>query len=102
MNTLFDHVLKPALTFVADPKILLPLASLALILVLKYYRVVTQPKIAGLIGLALAGLMVVSCFDPNFKKNILKPDNVPIVLLLFSLFFFIWLSRTRGERALSI
>jgi len=96
MNTLFDLVLKPTLTFVADPKILLPLASVALILVLKYYRVVTQPKIAGVIGLALAGLMVVSCFDPNFKKNILKPDNVPIVLLLFSLFFFLWLSLRRA------
>ncbi|HEX5137298.1 MAG TPA: cytochrome C [Planctomycetota bacterium] len=96
MNTLFDLVLKPTLTFVADPKILLPLASVALILVLKYYRVVTQPKIAAPIGLALAALLVVSCFDPNFKKNILKPDNVPIVLLLFTLFFFLWLSLRRA------
>jgi len=96
MNTLFEVFLKPALTFVAKPQILMPIASVALILTLKYYRTVTKPKIAVPIGLALAALMAVSCFEPNFQKNILKPDNVPIVLLLFSLFYFLWLSLRRA------
>jgi hypothetical protein len=74
----------------------MPLASVALILTLKYYRTITKPRIAGPIGLAIAGLLVISCFEPNFKKNILKPDNVPIVLLLFSVFFFLWLSLRRA------
>ena len=90
MNTLFEFILKPVLSFVAKPEILMPVASVALVLTLKYYRTVTQPRIAGPIGLALAGLLVISCFEPNFQKNILKPDNVPIVLLLFSVFFFLW------------
>ncbi|MCK6458661.1 MAG: hypothetical protein L6Q95_02045 [Planctomycetes bacterium] len=96
MNTLFEYILKPVMTFVAKPHILLPASSVALILTLKYYRTVTKPKIAAAIGLVLAGLLVVSCFDPNFKKNILKPDNVPIVLLLFGLLFFLWLSLRRA------
>jgi hypothetical protein len=96
MNTLFEHILKPVLSFVAKPEILMPLASVALILTLKYYRTITKPRIAGPIGLAIAGLLVVSCFESNFKKNILKPDNVPIVLLLFSVFFFLWLSLRRA------
>ena len=96
MNTLFEYILKPVMTFVAKPHILLPAASVALVLTLKYYRTVTKPRIAGAIGAVLAGLLVVSCFDPNFKKNILKPDNVPIVLLLFGLLFFLWLSLRRA------
>jgi hypothetical protein len=96
MKTLFEHLLKPVMTFVAKPHILLPVTSVALILTLKYYRTVTKPKIAAAIGILLAGLLVVSCFDPNFKKNILKPDNVPIVLLLFGLLFFLWLSLRRA------
>lgn len=96
MNTLFEYILKPVMTFVAKPHILLPASSVALVLTLKYYRTVTKPKIAAAIGLVLAGLLVVSCFDPNFKKNILKPDNVPIVLLLFGLLFFLWLSLRRA------
>jgi Cytochrome b(C-terminal)/b6/petD len=96
MNTLFEYLLKPAMTFVAKPHILLPASSVALVLTLKYYRTITKPRIAAAIGLVLAGLLVVSCFDPNFKKNILKPDNVPIVLLLFGLLFFLWLSLRRA------
>ncbi len=96
MNTLFEYFLKPLLTFVAKPHILLPVASVALVLTLKYYRTITKPQIALPIGIALALLMVVSCFEPNFQKNILKPDNVPIVLLLFGLFFFLWLALRRA------
>ena len=96
MQSVIEYVLKPVLTFVAKPEILLPLASVALILTLKYYRVVTRPKVAGPIGLGLAVLLVISCFEPNFQKNILRPDNVPIVLLLFGVFFFLWLSLRRA------
>jgi len=96
MQSLIENILKPVLTFAAKPAILLPLASVALLLTLKYYRTVTKPNIAAAIGLVLAALLVVSCFEPNFQKNILRPDNVPIVLLLFSVFFFLWLSLRRA------
>ena len=33
-----------------------------------------------------------SLTDPNYRAIVLKPDNVPIVLLLFSTVFFLWLS----------
>jgi len=96
MDQLFDNFLKPVLTFLSTPEILLPLTSIALVLTLKYYRVVTLPKIAAPIFIVLAALMVVSCFDPNFQKNILKADNVPIVLLLFGVLFFLWLCLRRA------
>ena len=35
---------------------------------------------------------VFGAFDPNFRAIIGKPDNVPIILLLFSAVFFLWLA----------
>ncbi|MBI4475944.1 MAG: hypothetical protein HY654_02155, partial [Acidobacteria bacterium] len=35
---------------------------------------------------------VFGAFDPNFRLIIMKPDNVPIVGLVFVLFFFTWYS----------
>ena len=95
METLFK-ILDPVLSTLARPEVLLPVTAVSLVLVLKYYRTVTKPHIAAPIGLVLAGLMVVSCFQKNFQDNILRPDNVPIILLLFSVFFFLWLSLRRA------
>ena len=30
--------------------------------------------------------------DPNFRPIVTKPDNVPIVMLIFSVGFFTWLA----------
>src|SRR6185503_13968464 len=49
---------------------------------------------AGGIGL-FAALLLLFAFgltDPNFRLIVLKPDNVPIVGLLFLVVFFLWLS----------
>ena len=36
--------------------------------------------------------------DPNFRKIVTKPDNVPIVSLLFLVNFFLWFSMNRPMR----
>jgi len=41
---------------------------------------------------AMTALLVFGAFDENFRSIILKADNIPIVLLLFSSVFFLWLS----------
>ncbi len=83
-------------TEAAAPKLLVPLVFVALILTLKYYRVVTKPRVAGPIGLLIVVFLVGSCFDANFRKIITKADNIPIILLLFSVFFLVWLSLRRA------
>lgn len=35
--------------------------------------------------------------DANFRSIVTKPDNVPIVLLLYLMFFFLWLSIRQGR-----
>ena len=44
----------------------------------------------------LAVFFVFGTFDPNFRLIVTKPDNVPIVGLIFLLVFFIWYSIREG------
>ena len=39
-----------------------------------------------------------SIFDPNFRKIVTKPDNVPIVGMLFLVPFFTWFSLREAVR----
>ena len=38
----------------------------------------------------------IGSFDPNFRLIVTKPDNVPIVGLIFLLVFFVWYSIREG------
>lgn len=62
----------------------------ALMLVL--YRWWTRPKIALTLLIVALLFMVLSFSDPNFQVIVTKPDNVPIVAMIFILGFFLWLS----------
>jgi hypothetical protein len=54
------------------------------------YRVWTKPKIA--LGILGAGILffILAFPDMNFRKIVTKPDNVPIVALIFVLGFYTW------------
>lgn len=51
-------------------------------------------------GIALFAFLIASfafgMTDSNFRLIVLKPDNVPIVGLIFLVFFFLWLSLHQG------
>ncbi|MDH3591609.1 MAG: hypothetical protein OER88_07005 [Planctomycetota bacterium] len=96
MQALFENFIKPVATFVAAPEILVPLMAVLLALTLKYYRVVTKPKVAVPILLFLLAFVIGSCFEPNFRSIVTKADNIPILLLLFGVFYFLWLSLRRA------
>lgn len=92
----FESVILPVSNFLARPEILVPLAMVALALTLKYYRWVTKPRVAGTIGAILLTIFIGSLFNDNFRPNMLRADNLPIILLLGSVFFFLWLSLRRA------
>lgn len=52
-------------------------------------------------GIVLFGLLLlffaVSLPDPNFQKIVTKPDNVPIVGLIFLVVFFLWFSMKQAH-----
>jgi hypothetical protein len=81
---------------VADPKYFFVLAIAALFLVIwKREKVASEAFGYGTLGLLLV-FFVFGTFDPNFRLIVTKPDNVPIVGLIFLLVFFIWYSIREG------
>jgi hypothetical protein len=89
--------LKGFFNTLSDPAIFLTLAVAAFLALLKWYRVVTRPAVAGAIGLLGVGFLAFAATDENLVHNALgKPDNLPIPLMLGSVAFFTWLALRRA------
>ena len=71
-----------------------PYWSFTLTLIAFYFMLRSRSlwsKRAGLILLAAGvGFFVLSLFDPDFRSIVAKPDNVPIVMMVFLVGFFVW------------
>src|SRR5262245_1851863 len=77
---------------VADPRLFFILAVFALVLLVwKREQIASNTVGYGLLGV-LGVFFVLGIFDPNFRLIVTKPDNVPIVGLIFLLVFFTWYS----------
>ena len=56
-------------------------------------------KVGGLTLLAVGtGFFLFSILDPNFRVIVTKPDNVPIVMMVFLVGFFLWLAMYKAVR----
>src|SRR3954466_3629104 len=85
-------IIKGFFNALARPELFFALAVLALVvLVWKRDRIAANTIGYGLLGL-LGLFFVFGVFDPNFRLIVTKPDNVPIVGLVFLLVFFTWYS----------
>lgn len=83
--------LKNVINILSDPRILLPLAIIIFSISLRSPSFWT--KKGGLTALSLVVIfMGVSMFDPDFRIIVTKPDNVPIVGLIFLAGFFTWVA----------
>ena len=88
--------LKGVINAVADPRLFFLLAVAALaVLVWKRDLVASKAVGYGLLGV-LTLFFAVGTFDFNFRQIVTKPDNVPIVGLIFLLVFFVWYSVREG------
>jgi len=84
--------IKGLINAVADPRLFFILAVAALVVVV-WKREAIAATTVGYGLLAVLGLFFVfGVFDPNFRLIVTKPDNVPIVGLIFLLVFFVWYS----------
>src|SRR6478609_5791590 len=85
-------VVKSAINAVADPRLFFMLAVAALVVMVWKRELIAS----NAVGYSLLGLLTVffifGTFDPNFRLIVTKPDNVPIVGLIFLLAFFVWYS----------
>src|SRR5712671_396332 len=83
---------KGIINAVADPRLFFILAVAALVVVVWKREAIASNTVGyGLFGV-LAVFFIVGTFDPNFRLIVTKPDNVPIVGLIFLLVFFVWYS----------
>jgi hypothetical protein len=81
---------------VADPRLFFLLAVGALLVAVWKREAVASNTVGyGMLGL-LGVFFAFGTFDPNFRLIVTKPDNVPIVGLIFLLLFFVWYSIREG------
>src|SRR3982750_161340 len=89
-------LLKGLINAVADPRLFFVLAVAALVVVV-WKREAIASNAIGYGALAVLGLFfVLGIFDANFRLIVTKPDNVPIVGLIFLLVFFTWYAIREG------
>ena len=85
-------LIKGFFNFLFDPQLFFGLACVSLALMLWKRELVAS----NAFGYAMMGFLFVffgvGTFDPNFRLIVTKPDNVPIVGLIFLLAFFVWYS----------
>ena len=90
------NFIKGIFNAVADPKKFFFIAvGLLAVMLWKRERVAANAVGYGALGF-LAAFFVFGTFDPNFRLVVTKPDNVPIVGLIFLLVFFVWYSIREG------
>jgi hypothetical protein len=83
--------LKSFVNFLANPSLFITLVAIAFFWAIGR-RSLWKPRVA-LIGFMLSALFVaVSMLDHDFATIVKKPDNIPIVAMLFLVGFFLWLS----------
>ncbi len=85
------NALKSFINFLTAPEIFITAAAILFFLSLRY-RAFWKPKVAIALGILATAFLAVSMLDENFALIVKKPDNVPIVAMLFLVGFFVWLS----------
>jgi len=79
-----------------------PYWSFSLTLILFYFMLKKKglwSKKGGLAMLIIGVLFfLLALLDPNFYQIVAKPDNVPIVMMVFLVGFFVWFAMTKAVR----
>ena len=90
--------IKGFINLFADPRLFFVLSVAALGLIVWRREVFSKNAVGyGLLGF-LALFFAFGLFDDNFRLIVVKPDNVPIVVLIFLVVFFTWYSIREGVR----
>jgi cytochrome b/b6/petD-like protein len=90
------NVIKGIFNAVADPRLFFLLAVLLLVVVVWKREAIASNAVGYGVFAFLSLFFVFGIFDPNFRLIVTKPDNVPIVGLIFLLVFFTWYSVREG------
>jgi hypothetical protein len=91
------EAIKDLINLLSYPKWSFTLSLVLFALLVRSRRLWTK---AGGAMLLAAGVVffLLSLLDPNFRAVVAKPDNVPIVMMVFLVGFFLWLSMYKAQR----
>jgi Cytochrome b(C-terminal)/b6/petD len=91
VGPVLPHAIRDLVNSVMGPTTYFVAACIAFIAVLQFRKFFTAPPVAwALLDVSLLGGGW-AMTDNNFQQIITKPDNVPIVLLIFSVSIFTWI-----------
>lgn len=92
------EIIKTIINTLADPKILITISAILLFTSMRYPEKFYTNRVAAIVFTGMFLFLGLSFFDPNFKLIVAKPDNVPIVGMLFLVPFFTWYSMREAIR----
>lgn len=92
------ELIKGFINFITAPWWLITMATILLFASAKYRKQFYSNKVALILFPAMALFIAVSMLDDNFYLIVTKPDNVPIVGMLFLIPFFTWYAMREAVR----
>ena len=90
------NAIKDFINVFGNPRYFFLLSLLALVLIVWKREVFAKTAMGYGLMAFLAVFFGFGLFDENFRLIIGKPDNVPIVALIFLVIFFTWYSMRQG------
>ncbi len=90
------EALKSGINFLTTPSLYITIATVLFLASLRY-KAFWKPRVALSVGIFGTLFILVSVLDPDFALIVQKPDNVPIVAMLFLVGYFLWLSMSQAH-----
>jgi hypothetical protein len=90
--------IKDIINFLSDPRILITISAILLLISMKYPARFYTNKSASILFSFMFVFLALSMLDPNFRLIVTKPDTVPIVGMLFLVPFFTWFALREAVR----
>jgi hypothetical protein len=92
--------LKDLVNFLTRPELFIGFAALLFYLAFRspWYKSFWKPRTALIISILAVAFVLVSMSDPNFARIVKKPDNIPIVAMLFLVGFFTWTAMWQAQK----
>src|ERR1041384_4724865 len=84
--------IKEIINALTAPYFLITAAAILLLVSLKYPQKFYTNRTGAIVFGGMFLFLILSIIDPNFRLIVTKPDNVPIVGMLFLVPFFTWYS----------
>src|SRR5438874_4945215 len=91
-------MLKEIINALTAPYYLITAAAIWLLVSLKYPQKFYTNRSATIVFAFMFAFLGISIIDPNFRLIVTKPDNVPIVGMLFLVPFFTWFALREAVR----